>query len=105
VVADEWKARQIASFRQEKVRAAAMLRSSRRTLESLSKEIAEGVAKELTILLKADVQGSLEAVQKTLSDMPVRQGAALRAPSLHGGITQAESCSPPRPTRSSSDST
>ncbi len=90
VVADEWKARQIASFRQEKVRAAAMLRSSRRTLESLSKEIAEGVAKEMTILLKADVQGSLEAIQKTLNDMPsdkVRL-SVLRAST--GAITQAD---------------
>ena len=90
VVADEWKARQIASFRQEKARATALVTSSRRTLESLSREIAEGGIKELTILLKADVQGSLEALQQAVGDLPSDKirVAVLRAST--GAITQAD---------------
>ena len=89
-VADEWKARQIAGLRQEKQRVAALAKSSRRTLESLSREIAEGEIKELSILIKADVQGSLEALQKAVSEIPsekIRVGI-LRAST--GAISQAD---------------
>jgi translation initiation factor IF-2 len=89
-VADEWKARQIAAFRQEKQRAAALAKSSRRTLESLSREIAEGAIKELSVLIKADVQGSLEALQQAVGDLPSDKirVAILRAST--GAITQAD---------------
>ncbi len=89
-VADEWKARQIASFRMEKARVAALAKSSRRTLESLSREIAEGEAKELPVLLKADVQGSLEALQKSIGELPSDKirVSVLRAST--GAITQAD---------------
>ncbi len=89
-VADEWKARQIAQFRREKARVAALAKSSRRTLESLSREIAEGEAKDMPILLKADVQGSLEALQKSLGDLPSGKirVSVLRAST--GAITQAD---------------
>ncbi|HEX4825050.1 MAG TPA: translation initiation factor IF-2 [Candidatus Polarisedimenticolaceae bacterium] len=89
-VADEWKARQIAALRQEKQRVAALAKSSRRTLESLSREIAEGEIKELSVLIKADVQGSLEALQKAVSEIPsekIRVGI-LRAST--GAISQAD---------------
>jgi translation initiation factor IF-2 len=69
-VSNEARARQIASFRLEKVRAETQLRSARRTLESLSREVARGAVKELAIILKADFQGSAEAVQKSLGDLP-----------------------------------
>ena len=89
-VADEWKARQIASLRQEKQRVAALAKSSRRTLESLSREIAEGEVKELSVLIKADVQGSLEALQQAVGEIPsdkIRVGI-LRAST--GAISQAD---------------
>jgi len=89
-VADEWKARQIASFRQEKQRVAALAKSSRRTLESLSREIAEGEIKELSVLIKADVQGSLEALQQAVGELPSDKirVAVLRAST--GAISQAD---------------
>jgi len=90
VVADEWKARQIASFRQEKARATALATSSRRTLESLSREIAEGGTKELTILLKADVQGSLEALQQAVGELPSDKIRVLVLRASTGAITQAD---------------
>jgi translation initiation factor IF-2 len=69
-VADEARARQIASFRLEKARAETQLRSARRTLESLSQAVAAGGVKELPVILKSDFQGSAEAVQKSLGDLP-----------------------------------
>ncbi len=89
-VADEARARQIAQFRQEKARQAALARSSRRTLESLSREIAEGETKELPILLKADVQGSLEALQKSLGELPSDKVRVSVLRASTGGITQAD---------------
>jgi translation initiation factor IF-2 len=89
-VTDEWKARQIAGFRKEKLRVAALAKSSRRTLESLSREIAEGGIKELSVLIKADVQGSLEALQQAVGEIPsekIRVGI-LRAST--GAISQAD---------------
>ena len=89
-VTDELKARQIAGFRKEKQRVAALAKSSRRTLESLSREIAEGSVKELPVLIKADVQGSLEALQKAVTEITsekIRVGI-LRAST--GAITQAD---------------
>jgi len=70
-VADEGRARQIAGFRREKARAVALQKTSRHvTLESLSREVAEsGTVKELPILLNGDAQGSLEAIQKSLSEI------------------------------------
>ncbi len=69
-VSTEAKARQIAGFRQEKMRATTLAKTSRRSLESLSREIAEGHVKDLPILLKSDVQGSIEAIRKALDDLP-----------------------------------
>jgi len=89
-VADEWKARQIAGFRQEKQRVAALAKSSRRTLESLSREIAEGEVKELSVLIKADVQGSLEALQKAVTEIPSEKIRVNVLRSSTGAISQAD---------------
>ncbi len=89
-VATEAKARQIAGFRQEKQRSAALAKSSRRTLESLSREIAEGHVKDLPILLKSDVQGSIEAIQKALSDLPDDKVKINVIRASTGAISQAD---------------
>ena len=89
-VATEAKARQIAGFRQEKQRSAALAKSSRRTLESLSKEIAEGHVKDLPILLKSDVQGSIEAIQKALGDLPDDKVKINVIRASTGAISQAD---------------
>lgn len=89
-VADEQKARQIAQMRQEKIRAAALAKSSRRTLESLSKEIAEGSVKEMSVLVKADVQGSLEALQQAIGDLPSDKVRVSVLRASTGAINQAD---------------
>jgi translation initiation factor IF-2 len=89
-VADEAKARQIASFRQEKIRQEAQKASARRTLESLARDIAAGEVKELSILLKGDVQGSLEALEKAIAELPSDKVRVSILRSSIGAITQAD---------------
>jgi translation initiation factor IF-2 len=69
-VTDQLKAQSIVNFRQLKMREKALAASSRIRLEDLGRAIAEGQLKELAIVLKADVQGSLEAVADQLTKLP-----------------------------------
>jgi translation initiation factor IF-2 len=64
-VSDERKARQIAQMRAERERAK-IKAATRVTLESLHKQIVSGEVKELRLVLKADVQGSVEALGEAL---------------------------------------
>jgi len=89
-VADDTKARQIAAFRREKVREQQQRQSARRSLESLAHDIAAGEVKELPILLKADVQGSLEALQKALAELPSDRVRVTVLRAAIGAITQAD---------------
>jgi translation initiation factor IF-2 len=68
VVEDEGRAREISEFRQRKVRdrSAAGATAARGTLEEMLTRIAAGAQKEVAILIKADVQGSAEAIQSTV---------------------------------------
>jgi translation initiation factor IF-2 len=70
VLEEEWRVRQIGAFRQQKLRAEAMAKSSRLTLDHLYQQITEGNVRELPLVVKADVQGSVEALTKTLNDLP-----------------------------------
>jgi translation initiation factor IF-2 len=89
-VSDEAKARQIASIRQEKIREQQQQVSARRTLESLAQDIATGEVKELAILLKADMQGSLEALRKALAELPSDRVRVNVLRASIGAITQAD---------------
>jgi len=70
VLEEEWRVRQIGAFRQQKLRAEAMAKSSRLTLDHLYQQITEGNVRELPLVVKADMQGSIEALTKTLQDLP-----------------------------------
>ncbi len=69
-VTDQLKAQSIVNFRQLKMREKALAASARVRLEDLGRAIAEGQLKELLVVLKADVQGSLEAVADQLNKLP-----------------------------------
>lgn len=66
VVKDEQTARQVASIQREKQRERELSRFSRVTLDDLFQKIQEGEVKELNLVIKADVQGSAEAVRSSL---------------------------------------
>jgi len=66
VVEDEKRARQIALARQQKQRLADMAKARKLTLDELYAKIKEGEIKELNIIIKGDVQGSVEAIKEAL---------------------------------------
>lgn len=69
VVEDEKTARSIASQRQEKEKLAQVKTIKRISLEDLYTEIKEGKIKELKVILKADVKGSLEAIKESFKKL------------------------------------
>ncbi len=69
VFEDAIKARQIAEFRQQKLRERELSTTARLTLDQLHQKVKEGSIKELGIVLKADVQGSVEVLNDTLTKL------------------------------------
>ena len=68
VVADREKARGISDYREQKAREAALAKSSRVSLEGLAEQLKSAGTKELNIILKGDVGGSVEV----LTDLLIR---------------------------------
>ena len=83
VLEDERKAKQIAMMRQQKQREAALARLSRVSLEGLYQQIKEGGVKELKVILKADVHGSIEALTKSMSELGNEE---IKVNIIHTGI-------------------
>ncbi|MBV9476690.1 MAG: translation initiation factor IF-2 [Acidobacteria bacterium] len=66
VVDDDTQARMIGQMRQEKVREAAQQKGGRMSLDQLFQRMQSGGVKELNLIVKADVQGSVEVLNETL---------------------------------------
>ena len=66
VLDDETQARVIGQMRQEKVREASQQRTSRMSLDQLFQKMQQGAVKDLNVILKGDVQGSVEVLNETL---------------------------------------
>ncbi len=69
VVDDIAKAQQIGQFRQSKARALSLARTAARGLDQLAMQMKTGEVKELLVILKADVQGSVEVLKETLAKL------------------------------------
>jgi len=69
VVSDTDRAKKIAEFREEKERREAMAKSSRLSLEQFQDKLKRGEVQELAVVLKADVQGSLDVLEQTLGKL------------------------------------
>jgi translation initiation factor IF-2 len=83
VLEDERKAKQIAMLRQQKQREATLARISRVSLEKLYQQVQEGALKELKLVLKADVHGSIEALSKALSELGTKD---IKVSMIHSGM-------------------
>lgn len=70
VVNDERMAREITTKRQEQLKNEKLRMAPKMSLEAIFSEIKEGKIKELNVLIKADVQGSLEALKDSLEKIP-----------------------------------
>jgi translation initiation factor IF-2 len=83
VIEDTVKARQIALHRQAKRRDAALAKSARLTLEQLHEQLAAGDVKELPLIIKADVQGSVEVLVDTLNKLSTDK---VKVKVIHAGV-------------------
>ena len=90
VLEDLDKARGIAETRTRREREASLAERAHVTLENLFAQIEEGKQKELRLILKADVQGSLEVLRKTLLDMSTAEVAVNILHSAVGGINESD---------------
>ncbi len=90
VVDSESRAREIADFRQRRRRAAAAAIGGRGTLEQMFSQIAAGVAKELPVVVKSDVHGSLEAIISSLDKLSTSEVSLRVLHSAVGGITESD---------------
>jgi translation initiation factor IF-2 len=89
-VADEAKARQVAEYRQGKQREAELVKSSKVSLEELYDQIKAGDVKELRVVLKADVQGSVEALSEALGRLSTGEVKLRVIHGSVGGITESD---------------
>jgi translation initiation factor IF-2 len=87
---DDEKARQVSQYRQEKLRETAMAKNSRLTLDQLHRQLAEGEAKEVAIVLKCDVQGSQEALSEMLTKLSTDKVKVRILHSSVGAITETD---------------
>ena len=90
VVDDERQARQVASHRQLKLREAELSRTTKVTLDNLFARIKEGQTKELKMVLKADVQGSLEAIIDSLNNLSTEEIKVNVIHSAAGAVTETD---------------
>jgi translation initiation factor IF-2 len=89
-VTDEATARQVAAHRRGKQREAGLVKTAKVSLEDLYQQIQAGDVKELRVVIKADVQGSVEALSEALSRLSTDE---VRLNVLHasvGGITESD---------------
>jgi translation initiation factor IF-2 len=83
VVADVAKAHQISDRRQANARAASLQRTTARGLDQLRERMAAGEVKELLVILKADAQGSVEAVKEVLTRLSTDK---VKVRVIHAGV-------------------
>jgi translation initiation factor IF-2 len=90
VVDTESRARDVTEFRQRKKRDAAHVAGARGTIEEMFAQIAAGTAKEMPVVVKSDVQGSLEAILASLKGLGTNEVAVRILHSGVGGITESD---------------
>jgi translation initiation factor IF-2 len=83
VMADRDRAKEIARYRTMKEREAQLAKSSRVSLEGLAEQIKQAGVKDLNLILKGDVQGSVEVLADSLQRMSTEK---VRVRVLHSGV-------------------
>ncbi len=82
-VDDERLSRQVAEERKDKLRAALVKTQAKTTLDDLFSQISAGEIKDLNVIIKADVQGSVEAVRQSLEKL---SNDEVRVRCIHGAV-------------------
>ncbi|HMX16417.1 MAG TPA: translation initiation factor IF-2 [Rhodocyclaceae bacterium] len=90
VLGDERKAREIALFRQGKFRDVKLAKQQAAKLENMFEQMAEGETKSLALIIKADVQGSQEALAHALTKLSTDEVKVQVIHAAVGGITESD---------------
>ncbi|VVE30774.1 translation initiation factor IF-2 [Pandoraea iniqua] len=90
VVQDERKAREIALFRQGKFRDVKLAKQQAAKLENLFEQMADGEVKTLPLIIKADVQGSQEALAQSLNKLSTPEVRVQIVHAAVGGISESD---------------
>ena len=90
VVTDERKAREIALFRQGKYREVRLARQQAAKLENVFEQMSEGDVSTLNLVVKADVQGSVEALRDALTSLSTDEVRVKVVASGTGGINETD---------------
>ena len=90
VLGDERKAREIALFRQGKFRDVKLAKQQAAKLENMFDQMGESGVKTLTLIVKADVQGSYEALQQALTKLSTDEVKVNIVHAAVGGITESD---------------
>lgn len=90
VVRDERKAREVALYRQGKFREVKLARQQKANLETMFDNVGSGKVSELNIVLKADVQGSVEAINDALLKLSTDEVKVRIVGSGVGGLTETD---------------
>ncbi|MEZ8101404.1 translation initiation factor IF-2 [Vibrio bivalvicida] len=90
VVRDERKAREVANYRQGKFRDVKLARQQKSKLENMFSNMTAGEVAELNVVLKADVQGSVEAIADSLLKLSTDEVKVNIVGSGVGGITETD---------------
>ena len=89
-VEDEKTAKDVAQHRQQKLRESELAKTSKVSLDQLYAQIQEGDVKELKIIIKADVQGSVEAVKDALNKLATDACRLVVIHTAVGGIIESD---------------
>ena len=90
VFEDAAKARQVAEHRQAKLREQTLRSTSRLSLQALFEQMREGTVKELPIIVKADVQGSVEVLSDVLNKLSTEKVKVRILHSGAGAVTETD---------------
>ena len=90
VVADERKAREIATFRHGRHREVRLARQQSAKLENVFEQMKEGATHTLNIIVKADVQGSVEALRDALTQLSTDEVKVNVVTAAAGGISETD---------------
>jgi translation initiation factor IF-2 len=90
VVPNEKKAREVAQYRQTKAREAKIARQQKAKLENMFQNMEAGEVTELPLLIKADVQGSVEALSEALTKLSTDEIKVRIVSTGVGGITETD---------------
>ncbi|MDR0771329.1 MAG: translation initiation factor IF-2 [Burkholderiales bacterium] len=90
VLNDERRAREVALFRQGKFRDVRLAKQQTAKLESMFEQMGNSEVKVLPLIIKADVQGSYEALQQTLAKLSTKEVKIDTVHAAVGGITESD---------------